>query len=101
MTSPTTTAQPRRTLLARVGFALLTSILVTLLASSSAPTPLYATYIICYLAMGLPAILAGVRVAHSTVTRTAREFGVAIIALAAITAVGTIRSAGKRATALC
>jgi hypothetical protein len=28
----------------RAAFALLTSILVTLLASSSAPTPLYATY---------------------------------------------------------
>src|SRR5271154_3801419 len=35
--------QPRM-LPARVAFALLTSILVTLLASSSAPTPLYATY---------------------------------------------------------
>src|SRR4029077_14270848 len=44
MTTPTTTAQTRRTLPTRVGFALLTSILVTLLASSSAPTPLYATY---------------------------------------------------------
>src|SRR5271154_3345411 len=35
--------QPRM-LPARVAFALLTSILVTLLASSAAPTPLYATY---------------------------------------------------------
>ena len=49
-------------------------------------------YIICYLAMGLPAILAGVLVVHSTVTRTAQEFGVAVIALAAITAIGPVLS---------
>jgi len=54
-----------------------------------------AAYIICYLAMGLPAILAGVLVVHSTVTRTAQEFGITVIALAAITAVGTIVS-GRR-----
>ena len=33
-----------RTLSPRIAFGLLTSILVSLLASSSAPTPLYATY---------------------------------------------------------
>ena len=54
-------------------------------------------YIICYLAMGLPAILAGVLVVHSTVTRTAQEFGIAVIALAAITAAGTIISARRSA----
>jgi predicted MFS family arabinose efflux permease len=54
-------------------------------------------YIICYLAMGLPAILAGVLVVHSTVTRTAQEFGIAVIALAAITAAGTILSARRTA----
>jgi predicted MFS family arabinose efflux permease len=54
-------------------------------------------YIICYLAMGLPAILAGVLVVNSTVTRTAQEFGVTVIALAAITAVGTILSARRTA----
>jgi predicted MFS family arabinose efflux permease len=54
-------------------------------------------YIICYLAMGLPAILAGVLVVHSTVPRTAREFGITVIALAAITAVGTILSARRTA----
>lgn len=58
-------------------------------------------YIICYLAMGLPAILAGVLVIHSTVTRTAQEFGVAVIALAAITAVGTIFSARRTARQRC
>src|ERR1700729_4602314 len=44
MTTLTSTPPTRRPLPATVGFGLLTSILVTLLASSSAPTPLYATY---------------------------------------------------------
>jgi MFS family permease len=44
MTALSSTAPTSRALPARVGFGLLTSILVTLLASSSAPTPLYATY---------------------------------------------------------
>src|ERR1700727_3962841 len=44
MTSLTAIAPTRRALPAPVAFGLLTSILVTLLASSSAPTPLYATY---------------------------------------------------------
>ncbi|HTB50398.1 MAG TPA: MFS transporter [Solirubrobacteraceae bacterium] len=58
-------------------------------------------YIICYLAMGLPAILAGVLVVHSTVTRTAQEFGITVIALAAITAVGTILGARRTARQRC
>jgi Na+/melibiose symporter-like transporter len=58
-------------------------------------------YIICYLAMGLPAILAGVLVVHSTVTRTAQEFGITVIALAAITALGTILSARRTARQRC
>ena len=58
-------------------------------------------YIICYLAMGLPAILAGVLVVHSTVTRTAQEFGITVIGLAAITAVGTILSARRSARQPC
>ena len=44
MTALSPTGPSRRALRARVAFGLLTSILVTLLASSSAPTPLYATY---------------------------------------------------------
>jgi predicted MFS family arabinose efflux permease len=58
-------------------------------------------YIICYLAMGLPAILAGVLVVHSTVTGTAQEFGISVIALAAITAVGTILSARRTTRQRC
>jgi hypothetical protein len=44
MTTPTSAAPGTDPLPARVGFGLLTSILATLLASSSAPTPLYASY---------------------------------------------------------
>ena len=45
-------------------------------------------YIICYLAMGLPAILAGFLVVHGTVLHTAQEFGAAVIVLAALTVAG-------------
>jgi predicted MFS family arabinose efflux permease len=50
-------------------------------------------YIICYLAMGLPAILAGFLVVHGTVLHTAQEFGGAVIALAAFTVAGMTLSA--------
>ncbi len=50
-------------------------------------------YIICYLAMGLPAILAGFLVVHGTVLHTAQEFGGAVIALAALTVAGMTFSA--------
>ena len=55
-------------------------------------------YIICYLAMGLPAILAGVLVVDSTVLQTAREFGVAVIALAGLTAAGMTLSTVRART---
>jgi predicted MFS family arabinose efflux permease len=50
-------------------------------------------YIICYLAMGLPAILAGFLVVHGTVLHTAQEFGAAVIVLAALTVAGMTLSA--------
>jgi hypothetical protein len=50
-------------------------------------------YIICYLAMGLPAILAGFLVVHGTVMHTAQEFGGAVIVLAALTVAGMMFSA--------
>jgi predicted MFS family arabinose efflux permease len=57
-------------------------------------------YIICYLAMGLPAILAGFLVVHGTVLHTAQEFGGAVIVLAALTVAGmtlaTIRTRARR-----
>jgi predicted MFS family arabinose efflux permease len=52
-------------------------------------------YIICYLAMGLPAILAGVLVVHGTVARTAHEFGITVIGLAALTVLGSTLSARR------
>jgi predicted MFS family arabinose efflux permease len=48
-------------------------------------------YIIAYLAMGLPAVLGGVRFVHGGgVFTTAREYGVAVIALALVALVGTL-----------
>ena len=47
-------------------------------------------YVISYLALGLPAIGAGVLVVHTTVTHTALLFGLGVIALAASTGVGIL-----------
>jgi predicted MFS family arabinose efflux permease len=47
-------------------------------------------YVISYLAMGLPAILAGVLVVHGTLTGTAHLFGGAVIVLAALTGAGLL-----------
>jgi hypothetical protein len=42
-------------------------------------------YVIPYLAMGLPAVLAGVRVVHGGgILTTAREYGVAVVVLAVL-----------------
>jgi MFS family permease len=45
---------------------------------------LSAIYVVCYLAMGLPAVGAGFLVVHLGVLTTAREYGVVVMALAAI-----------------
>ena len=51
-------------------------------------------YVIAYLAMGLPAVLGGVRVVHGGgVFTTAREYGVAVIVLALVALVGTLIAA--------
>ena len=52
-------------------------------------------YVISYLALGLPAIGAGVLVVHTTVTQTAQLFGFGVIALAASTAAGLLLSARR------
>ncbi len=49
-------------------------------------------YVISYLSMGLPAILAGALVVSSSLQQTAEELGVGVIVLAALTAVGLMRS---------
>jgi len=56
-------------------------------------------YVICYLALGLPAIGAGFLVVHTTVTHTALVFGLGVIALAASTGLGILLN-GRRARAL-
>lgn len=52
-------------------------------------------YVISYLALGLPAIGAGVLVVHTTVTHTALLFGLGVIALAASTGVGILLGARR------
>ena len=52
-------------------------------------------YVISYLALGLPAIGAGVLVVHTTVTHTALVFGLGVIALAASTAAGILIDARR------
>jgi predicted MFS family arabinose efflux permease len=53
-------------------------------------------YVISYLAMGLPAILAGVLVVNGTLIGTAHLFGGAVIALAALTAVGLLAGLARQ-----
>jgi predicted MFS family arabinose efflux permease len=45
-------------------------------------------YVISYLSLGLPAIIAGTLVVHSSLATVAEELGAAVIVLAALTAVG-------------
>jgi MFS family permease len=48
-------------------------------------------YVVAYLALGLPAILGGLRVVHGGgVFTTAREYGICVMVLAAIALVGTL-----------
>ena len=56
-------------------------------------------YVISYLSMGLPAILAGALVVSSSLPRTAEELGAGVIILAALTAVGLARSLRQEARA--
>ncbi|MCW3101544.1 MAG: transporter, partial [Chthonomonadaceae bacterium] len=49
---------------------------------------LSSVYVLCYLAMGLPAVIAGFLVVHSGVLTTAREYGVAVIVLTAVALLG-------------
>jgi MFS family permease len=54
-------------------------------------------YVVSYLAMGVPAVLGGLRVVHGGgVLDTASEYGIAVIALASLALFGTL---GRRATA--
>jgi MFS family permease len=64
---------------------------VPLVAPSERAGVLSIVYVVAYLSMGLPAVLGGVRVVHGGgVITTAREYGVAVIALAAFALIGTL-----------
>jgi predicted MFS family arabinose efflux permease len=52
---------------------------------------LSAIYVVCYLAMGLPAVGAGFLVEHLGVLTTAREYGVIVMVLAALAFVDVVR----------
>jgi MFS family permease len=48
-------------------------------------------YVIAYMAMGVPAVIGGIRFVHGGgVVTTAREYGVAVMGLAALALVGTL-----------
>lgn len=54
-------------------------------------------YVISYLSLGLPAILAGALVVSSSLAQTAEELGAGVIGLAALTAVGLARALRREA----
>lgn len=60
---------------------------------------LSAIYVVCYLAMGLPAVGAGILVEHLGVLTTAREYGVVVMVLAAI-ALADVARPRRRETVL-
>lgn len=59
-------------------------------------------YVVCYLSMGLPAVIGGVLAVHGGVVLTAREYGGAVIVLAALAFAGGLwrtRAAARRRAA--
>jgi len=56
-------------------------------------------YVISYLSLGLPAILAGTLVVHSSLSQVSEELGAGVIVLAALTAAGLARSLRQEARA--
>ncbi|CAO5185666.1 Arabinose efflux permease family protein [Frankia sp. AiPs1] len=48
-------------------------------------------YVLCYLALGVPAVAAGWRVTHTGLEQTSREYGLAVIALAVIALLALLR----------
>jgi thiosulfate reductase cytochrome b subunit len=57
-------------------------------------------WVIAYLSMGLPAILGGIRVVHGGVFETAREYGFAVMTLAALAFLGSVSRKPVAARAL-
>jgi MFS family permease len=56
-------------------------------------------YVVCYLAMGVPAVIAGFLVVHLGVLTTARDYGVVVIALAAVALADVARPRREKAMA--
>jgi hypothetical protein len=83
-----------RRLRGRPAVFVLASLIVALLASSAAPTPLYAIYQAqWHLGLGVPAVLAGFGVVHGGgLIDTTRYYGAAVIALAALALPGLLRN---------
>ena len=63
---------------------------VPLAESHERAAVLSAIYVLSYLALGLPAVVAGFLVVHSSVLSTAREYGLAVMVLAALALVGLV-----------
>ncbi len=64
---------------------------VPLAAANQRAGVLSILYVIAYLSMGLPAVLGGIRVVHGGgLLGTAREFGLAVMALAVVALAGTL-----------
>ncbi len=57
-------------------------------------------YVISYMSLGLPAILAGTLVVHSSLPQVAEELGAGVIVLATLTAAGLVRSLRREARAV-
>ena len=57
-------------------------------------------YVISYLSLGLPAIVAGTLVVHSSLPQVAEELGAGVIVLATLTAAGLVRSLRQEARAV-
>jgi MFS family permease len=90
--------------LAGVGFgAAFQGAIRTVLPKTAAPDRagvLSVLFVICYLAMGLPAVLAGLRVVHGGgLLATSREYGVVVMVLAALALAGGLARLRRAATA--
>jgi MFS family permease len=73
---------------------------VPLAAPSERAGVLSILYIIAYLAMGVPAVLGGIRAVHGGgMFTTAREYGIAVMALAALALIGTVLRRPSEASA--
>ncbi len=74
--------------------------IIPLVSASERAGVLSVVYLISYLAMGLPAMAAGVLVVNGTLANTAYEFGAVVIGLAALTVAGLLWNARNESQAV-